>query len=482
MQIVMANIYKLINIVSLVSVTSSGIYGSEPWKSDDKEGYGARSDTLPSQTIPHYWNKFSREFQRKFQIGSFSINSNEWRIYPVYFPGKGNPLEDMKKLISCFHGNFQGSSILEMLEWVFRQYGKVAAPFSKELLERLAIICRKNLIVLEVGSGIRVKPDFFEKLTVTKFYNKHVETTQLQSDWLEDENVINELVKNEDLVNLFIQGDKTMTFIYHKGLGKVFYCTLYRVDNNPFGEQEDEGVLSARVKKMNEARTNRLDARITRKLGNVLIEASKGVPLEPNITVGHAMYMPYSNLAEWIIADRDRRLFEEIELFDVERKSKGLKALQELMDADDCKGIKTYFIEFAQFFGRETTNPLGDFEFFKSRARGNEVIVFEEIRKAKGQKGLQELMAVNDREGIMAYFIELAQFFGRKTQDPFGDFEYVKKILSFPKPIKINFGEDPFKNLYYTVSIPESQSEQGQEFGPGIGTSPIDLPDISESE
>jgi hypothetical protein len=53
--------------------------------------------------------------------------------------------------------------------------------------------------------------------------------------------------------------------------------------------------------------------------------------------------MPSSNLAEYIIADKDRRLFEEIELFDVQRKAKGLKASQELRGAYDREGEHLFY-------------------------------------------------------------------------------------------------------------------------------------------
>ncbi|MDR1333753.1 MAG: ankyrin repeat domain-containing protein, partial [Holosporaceae bacterium] len=129
------------------------------------------------------------------------------------------------------------------------------------------------------------KPDFFEKLTIAKYFDKQegidakVTTFQIRSNWFEDRNVLEKL-KSEKLIKLFEQNDKTVTFVYHKGLKKVFYCAVDQANKSLLSKQVSEDTLSAHVKKMNEARINRWDWQMAHKLYTATAKIFRKIPLK----------------------------------------------------------------------------------------------------------------------------------------------------------------------------------------------------------
>jgi ankyrin repeat protein len=103
-------------------------------------------------------------------------------------------------------------------------------PFSEKFLEQVADICEKNIIFLEVGSNVKWNPDCFEKLMIVEFNDDNSKALSIKSSWFSDENIVKAL-SNENLLELFVRSNnKTITFVYHKRLGKVFRCALCDTD------------------------------------------------------------------------------------------------------------------------------------------------------------------------------------------------------------------------------------------------------------
>ncbi|MDR0740259.1 MAG: hypothetical protein LBF34_00945 [Puniceicoccales bacterium] len=336
----MESIHKLISVVTLISATYGGMYASG---SEESYGGAGESTEIMDYCFPdfevtcHWFRNFSEEFKEKFRIGPWSLDSRPWSISPVFLLGQRGPVNDIMALLSYISGIGLDKKLYNVLQEIARESG---GPFSQKFLAALAITYEKNIIFLEVGSGVRFKPDFFEKLTIVKFFDGQLRRRNLgmfkeQSDWLEDMNILGEL-DEEWIVNLFGQGNKTATFVYHKGLGKVFYCGFYNgADKRSGPGAEEELALSRRVKEMNEALASRLDYRLARATSELL----KGVPLSPPRCPD----------------DYFRIIIEEIEICDGERKSRGLKPLKNLKSSDE---VKAYFTELGQLFGREIANPL----------------------------------------------------------------------------------------------------------------------------
>ncbi|MDR1333754.1 MAG: hypothetical protein LBJ71_00880 [Holosporaceae bacterium] len=425
----MENIHKLISVATLMSAMYGETYASADMKDYDSKGNAIDFIERFTETEPYCWLNFSEEFKRKFQIGPYSLGSSPWRIFPIYFPEQKNPWEGIIGSLSYIYGMIPDEKQFNDLRRIVPDLNN---PFSQKLLlATLAVLYRKNIILLEVGSGNRFKPDFFEKLTIVQ---PDIGTFERQSGWFEDRNIL-EVLDDEGSLNLFMQGDKTATFVYHKKLKKIFFCALSLADKPPCPIQEGEAALNEHVKKMNKTLANRWDHRMTNAAG----EALKDLSLNPRISINSIVdnRISLSVAAEFMLADQERIMMEEIQIYDTERARKGLKILRELMDENNLDEIKAYFTELAQRFGRETTDPLGNFRDVEARIRYYELMVFENFRQSQNRPGLSELETKYNRREInkmeiMAYFTELAQYFGRKTTNPLADHRYIKSIINIP--------------------------------------------------
>ncbi|MDR2372405.1 MAG: hypothetical protein LBD60_04640 [Puniceicoccales bacterium] len=271
----MESIHKLISVVTLMSATYGGMYASE-----GEESYGMAEEfteimdcCFPDfEVTHHYFQNFSETFKRKFRIGPWSLYSHPWSISPMFLLGQRDPVNDTMALLSSISETGLDEKLYNFLQEIARESG---GPFSQKFLAALAVTYKKNIIFLEVGSGVRFKPDFFEKLTIVEFFDGELRRKNLgmfkkQNNWLGDENILEKL-DEEWIVNLFGQRDKTATFVYHKGLGKVFYCDFYNGEGKRSGPgTKEELALSRRAKEMNEALASRFDYRSLRALAENL--------------------------------------------------------------------------------------------------------------------------------------------------------------------------------------------------------------------
>ncbi|MDR2200550.1 MAG: hypothetical protein LBN94_00330 [Puniceicoccales bacterium] len=187
---------------------------------------------------------FPKEFQRKFRIGPYSLFSKDWRIFPFHWGDINasiNPVEAMKKFMeACAPEKNVNVSSLDSYR-----------DISEEFLISLAKYFQKNIIFLEVGDGVTWHPDFFEKLILVR---KDGVSSTLESEGLDDGNILEEL-NDGDLTEHFINGTETFTFVYHRGIGGLFFCAISSADQ--FEPQTVGDQASSHAEELNEKRESR---------------------------------------------------------------------------------------------------------------------------------------------------------------------------------------------------------------------------------
>lgn len=92
--------------------------------------------------------------------------------------------------------------------------------FDPQFFEYQSRICKKNIILLAIGSGKIFFPGFYEKLTISYADGRKAE--EYRGGVFSDENIRNYLSQPE--CEAFFRDKNTMTFIHHKGIDKLFYC------------------------------------------------------------------------------------------------------------------------------------------------------------------------------------------------------------------------------------------------------------------
>jgi hypothetical protein len=464
----MKNIHKLINVVMLMSTASGEVHGT--W---DTGSHG--EGKLKSPVEVRSFN-LPKELQKKFQIGSTSLCSDGVRFLPVTVIGDENQPPDRLYFyneLEALFLRFCGNMPEELSEKLRSMYLESKDPLPQDILTNLAICYQKNIIGLEIGEGVWFKSNFFKKMKVIRLVEGNIEVEETKSDWLEDQEVINQF-DDESFIKLALDGAKTVILVYHMGLKKIFFLILCRANELLFPMAEGESSLEERVKKMDEARENRLDRRIAAELCERAAQTFEGVPLR------HQVAFP---TVDQIMNDDQRRMIEEVQICNGERKARGLPTLQELMNANngegDREGIIEYFKELAQRFGRETTDPLRDSEDVKRVIRYEELMYFENSRRSQGRPGLYELVCSKNLNEIKVYCRELANLFGRETLNPLDDFAYIiHRIVHIPEfpdlvderssdraALQTYLGKyfDPLNKKYFGPYVPPVDEESSDE-------------------
>jgi hypothetical protein len=193
---------------------------------------------------------FTKEFLAKFKIGQWGLEptpTKRGKIVPIGMGMEKNNRwdQDVKQAIirfcfSLFEDPFLSED--ENKAKLMNYQRQIEHLSLEQALTELAKKFRKFIILTVVGDGIKVKPDFFEKVIFASPGGSEI----VQGGHLKDDNV-QTFLRTDTFGELF-EKNKGQFWVYHKGMQKLFRCKMDKTEEFCSVARDDEESQNARHK------------------------------------------------------------------------------------------------------------------------------------------------------------------------------------------------------------------------------------------